>query len=157
MKIPFKNITIFAGYVVNDPELRMLPNSQEATVSLRLVSRYSYRDSAGAWHTQDEFATAVLYRKQAEDFANAGLGKHSFIYVEGRRNTRKWTDGKGHAKTAHEIIVAEWHPVHLPAAAHDAPVDPPAPAVPTAVSRGPGRPRIAKQQPTSAARTENMA
>lgn len=119
MKIPFKNVTVFAGYVVNDPVLRHIAGSNDATVSLRLVSRYSYRDAAGAWQSQDEFATVVLYRKLAEDFAEAGLAKGAFIHAEGRRHTRTWTDGDGRKKTTHEVIASEWHAVHLPANAAD--------------------------------------
>lgn len=153
MKLPFKNHTVFAGYVVNEPELRILPASQEATISVRLVSRYSYKDGAGAWQTQDEFITAVMYRKQAEDFAGAGIRKGDFIHIEGRRLTRKWTDGQGRPKTAHEVVVTDWHQVQLQitAAAPSAS----APAVPA--KRGPGRPPGAKPAGAGDARTEQFA
>lgn len=124
MALPFKNSTVFAGYVGNDPEIRYIANG-DAVLSLRIVSRYSYRDGDQAWKTIDEWATVVLYRKLAESFAEAGHGKGAFIHVEGRRHTRKWTDGQGHRKTAHEIIAADWHAVQLPPSAKDEADKPP--------------------------------
>lgn len=113
MRLPFKNHTIFAGYVGSDAPIRYLP-SGEATVSARIIAKLAYRDEAGGYKTMDEWVTAVFYRKLAEDFAATGIGKGAFVHIEGRRHTRKWTDGRGYEKTAHEIIVSEWHQVAIP-------------------------------------------
>lgn len=112
MKPPYKNFTVFAGRIGNDPEPRYL-ESGDAVVSLRINAKESYKDAAGAWKQHEEWATVVLYRKDAEAFANSGLGKGAFVYVEGRRYTRTWQDGQGHKKTVHEIVATHWHAVAI--------------------------------------------
>lgn len=129
MRLPYRNNTVFAGYVGNEPELRKLA-SGDATVSVRIVAKHSWK-IGDQWHTQDEWATAVFYRNLAEDFAEQGVKKGGFVHVEGRRHTRKWTDGSGRPKVTHEIIVTDWHEVALPATRPPAPTTPaPAKAAP---------------------------
>jgi len=121
MKLPFKNLTIFAGYISNDVELRQLA-SGDATVSLRVVSKHSYRSGGPGteWKTVDEWATIVFYRNQAQDLIDAGAKKGRFIHVEGRRHTRMYKPDPAKDKQAaiHEIIAQEWHLVDLPASKH---------------------------------------
>lgn len=118
MRPPYKNLTVFAGRIGNDPELRYLA-SGDATISLRVCCQESFKDASSStgWSTHSEWATLVFYRKDAEDVAASGVAKGGFIYAEGRRHTRQWKDGQGHPKTAHEIIVSAWHPVAVAAAA----------------------------------------
>ena len=104
MRLPFKNVTVFAGYVGNDPELRALA-SGDATLSLRIVSKHSYKQD-NVWHTQDEWLTAVFYRALAEEVAARGIKRGSFVHVEGRRHTRSWTDGSGNKKNTQEVVVS---------------------------------------------------
>jgi single-strand DNA-binding protein len=109
MKIPYKNLTIFAGYIGNEPELRYLPSGDE-TVSLRIKSQYSYRDKAsGSYKHIDEWATAVFYRQIAKDVVEQGAKKGRFIHVEGRRHTRQYPQEGRKPGIAHEILVDDWH------------------------------------------------
>ena len=145
MRLPFKNHTVFAGYVGNDVELRRL-DSGDVSVSLRIVAKQSYKVGA-EWKTVEEWATAIFYRKLAEDLAASGVAKGSFVHVEGRRHTRTWTDAQKRTKSTPEIIVAEWHEVVLPAADRaKAPTD--KPAAPAA------RPKRADAPPASTSRAE---
>jgi single-stranded DNA-binding protein len=117
MRIPFKNHTVFAGYVVADVVARTLSDG-EAVVSVRIVAKHSYKDSksANGWSVIEEFATAAFYRKAAEDVIAAKVTKNDFIHVEGRRSTRK-ASGNGEGVTSrvtHEIVVTDWHLVRLP-------------------------------------------
>lgn len=114
MRLPFKNLTIFAGYIGNEPVLRHL-QSGDATVSVRIVCRNAYK-VGDEWHTTDEWATAIFYRNLAEALEAQGLCgkvKGRFIHVEGRRHTRRWTDSAGHEKSTQEIVVTDWHEIHL--------------------------------------------
>jgi single-stranded DNA-binding protein len=117
MRLPFKNLTIFAGFISNDVELRHLA-SGDATVSLRVVSKHSYRTGGqdSEWKTIDEWATIVFYRNQAQDLIEAGAKKGRFIHVEGRRHTRMYRPDPAKDKQAaiHEIIAQEWHLVDTP-------------------------------------------
>lgn len=126
MRLPYKNETVFAGYVGNVPEARTLA-SGDVTVSLRIVSKHSWL-SDGKWQTQDEWATAVFYRALAESVIAHGIGRGSFVHVEGRRHTRRWGEDVGKPKVSHEIIVTDWHEVTLPAGAKQTPQPAEAPA-----------------------------
>ncbi|MEI2263600.1 single-stranded DNA-binding protein [Stenotrophomonas indicatrix] len=134
MRLPFKNVTVFAGYVGNDPELRALA-SGDATLSLRIVSKHSYKQD-NVWHTQDEWLTAVFYRALAEEVAARGIKRGSFVHVEGRRHTRSWTDGSGNKKNTQEVVVSAWHEIVV-TQAEDAADNPMAAASP----QKPPRPR----------------
>lgn len=117
MRLPFKNLTIFAGYISNDVELRYLV-SGDATVSLRVVSKHSYRTGGPGteWKSIDEWATIVFYRNQAQDLIDAGAQKGRFIHVEGRRHTRMYRPDPNKDKQAaiHEIIAQDWHLIDIP-------------------------------------------
>lgn len=114
MRPPYKNLTVFAGRVGNDPEIRYL-SSGDATVSVRVACQESWKDASAAtgWKTHTEWAVLIFYRKDAEDLVAAGVRKGSFIHAEGRRHTRQWEDGEKRKKTAHEIIVSAWHVVAI--------------------------------------------
>jgi len=115
MRLPFCNDTRFAGYVGNDAVCRFVGADAVPSVALRIVAKSSYKEG-GVWKTQDEWATAVFWRKLAEELVAAGIKKGDFIHVEGRRNTRQFrTEAtRGKAGTAHEILVERWHQVFVP-------------------------------------------
>lgn len=147
MLLPFKNEIRWAGIVGTDPVLRYLANG-DATCSIRIVTRRRYK-VANEWQQDDEWMTAVFYRKQAEAVAAAGLSKGSWLYVEGRFKTRKWTQDN-HEKKATELIVETWHVMDVPRNAttgvdekSQEPRDPPrrAPAKKEAQPRGPQKAR----------------
>ncbi len=147
MRLPFKNVTVFAGYVGNDPELRALA-SGDATLSLRIVSKHSYQQN-DMWHTQDEWLTAVFYRAQAQEVAARGIKRGSFVHVEGRRHTRTWTDGNGSKKSTQEVIVSAWHEVVVPQAA-DAVANPAAAPTPQKMPRSRGGREPSQRRPATA-------
>lgn len=155
MRLPFKNQTIFAGYVGNEPELRQLA-SGDATLSLRIVTKHSWQVE-GEWKTIDEWATAVFYRVLAQQVIESGIKKGSFVHVEGRRHTRPWSDANGRPKKSHEIIVSDWHEVTLPAGARATAAvaqpphpDPPSPSGKPAAPAAPKPRRAPTAPPTTA-------
>ena len=137
MRLPFKNYTLVAGFVGNEPQLRKLA-SGDATISLRIVTKRNYREG-DQWKVQEHWQTAVFYRALAEQVAQAGITKGSFVQVEGYQHTREWTNGDGQRKKAQELIVADWHEVALPAsarAADSAAPEPPTDRAPAASGNG---------------------
>lgn len=145
MRLPYKNETVFAGYVGNVPELRYLPTG-DATVSLRIVAKQSWQVD-GEWRTHDEWATAVFYRALAQQVIDQGITKGRFVHVEGRRHTRRWGADQGKPKVAHEIIVSDWHEVALPAGASQAEVEPAEPAEKPTSAKAPAAPKPGKAPP----------
>lgn len=112
MRPPFKNLTVFAGYVGNDPDLRYT-STGVAVVSLRICAQHSWIDEKKQRQTIDEWATAVFYRGLADEVAKS-VKKGAFAHVEGRRQSRRLpATGSGRPPTVNEIIVTSWHLVDL--------------------------------------------
>lgn len=92
------------GNLGADPEMRFMPNGRPVT-SFRVASSRRYYNAAKDLIEETEWFYIVVYGKQAES-CNQYLNKGSLVYVDGRLNTRSWTDQeqKKHYRT--EVIAA---------------------------------------------------
>ena len=98
------NKVILVGNLGQDPEVRYLPNGG-AVANLTLATSESWRDKqTGETKEKTEWHRVVLFGKLAE-VAGEYLRKGSQIYIEGKLNTRKWTDQAGVEKYTTEIHV----------------------------------------------------
>ena len=98
------NKVILVGNLGNDPEVRYMPNGG-AVANLTLATSESWRDKqTGETKEKTEWHRVVLFGKLAE-VAGEYLRKGSQIYIEGKLNTRKWTDQAGVEKYTTEIHV----------------------------------------------------
>lgn len=98
------NKVILVGNLGNDPDVRYLPNGG-AVANLTLATSESWRDKqTGETKEKTEWHRVVLFGKLAE-VAGEYLRKGSQIYIEGKLNTRKWTDQAGVEKYTTEIHV----------------------------------------------------
>lgn len=103
-----KNLVILIGNLGADPELRYLPDGNAvATLSLATTRRWKDKQS-GEKREEAEWHRVVLWGKLAE-IAGEYLKKGGQIYVEGRLQTRKWTDDKGTDRYSTEIVGQEMH------------------------------------------------
>jgi single-strand DNA-binding protein len=97
------NKVILIGNIGADVELKYMPNgSAVAQISLATTRRWTdkqtnERKEATEWHR------VVFFSKLAE-IVNQYTHKGSKIYVEGRLQTRKWTDNAGVERYTTEII-----------------------------------------------------
>lgn len=87
------NKALVAGYLGKDPELRYLGNG-EAVANLSVATSESWKDKHGEKQEKTEWHRVTLYRKTAE-VAGEYLKKGSQVLIEGRLETRKWTDKSG--------------------------------------------------------------
>ncbi|MGZ3254957.1 MAG: single-stranded DNA-binding protein, partial [Burkholderiaceae bacterium] len=86
-----------------DPETRYMPNG-EAVTNVAVATTESWKDkSSGEKKELTEWHRITFYRKLAE-IAGQYLKKGSQVYVEGRLQTRKWTDKDGVERYTTEII-----------------------------------------------------
>lgn len=100
------NKVILVGHAGNDPEVRTLDGgSTVARVSL--ATNESYKDKAGEWQTQTEWHNLILWRDLA-DRARDQVKKGSTLYVEGKIQTRKYTDKEGVEKSVTDIVVGSF-------------------------------------------------
>lgn len=97
------NKVIIVGNLGRDPETRYMPNG-DAVTNVTVATTESWKDkNSGEKKELTEWHRITFYRKLAE-IAGQYLKKGSQIYVEGRLQTRKWTDKDGVERYTTEII-----------------------------------------------------
>jgi single-strand DNA-binding protein len=97
------NKVIIVGNLGRDPETRYMPNG-EAVTNVAIATTESWKDkTSGDKKEVTEWHRVTFYRKLAE-IAGQYLKKGSSVYVEGRLQTRKWTDKEGVERYTTEII-----------------------------------------------------
>jgi single-strand DNA-binding protein len=97
------NKVIIVGNLGRDPETRYMPNG-EAVTNVAVATTESWKDkNSGEKKELTEWHRITFYRKLAE-IAGQYLKKGSQVYVEGRLQTRKWTDKDGVERYTTEII-----------------------------------------------------
>jgi len=97
------NKVIIVGNLGRDPETRYMPNG-DAVTNVAVATTESWKDkNSGEKKELTEWHRITFYRKLAE-VAGQYLKKGSQVYVEGRLQTRKWTDKDGVEKYTTEII-----------------------------------------------------
>jgi single-strand DNA-binding protein len=97
------NKVILVGNLGRDPETRYSP-SGDAVTNAAIATTDSWKDkTTGEKKEQTEWHRLVFYKKLAE-IAGQYLKKGSQVYVEGRLQTRKWTDKDGVERYTTEIV-----------------------------------------------------
>ena len=97
------NKVIIVGNLGRDPETRYMPNG-EAVTNIAVATTEKWTDKAsGDKKEVTEWHRITFYRKLAE-IAGQYQKKGSQVYVEGRLQTRKWTDKEGVERYTTEII-----------------------------------------------------
>jgi single-strand DNA-binding protein len=97
------NKVIIVGNLGRDPETRYMPNG-EAVTNVAVATTESWKDkNSGEKKELTEWHRITFYRRLAE-VAGQYLKKGSQVYVEGRLQTRKWTDKEGVERYTTEII-----------------------------------------------------
>ena len=95
------NKVILIGNLGRDPEVRYMP-SGDAVATLNLATTEKWKDKSGEAQEQTEWHRISFFGRQAE-ICGEYLRKGSSIYVEGRLQTRKWTDKEGVERYSTEI------------------------------------------------------
>ncbi|KZN51239.1 MULTISPECIES: single-stranded DNA-binding protein [Pseudoalteromonas] len=98
------NKVILVGNLGQDPEVRYMPNGN-GVANISIATTDSWKDkNTGQLQERTEWHRVVLFGKLAE-VAGEYLRKGSQVYIEGRLQTRKWTDQSGQDKYTTEIVV----------------------------------------------------
>jgi single-strand DNA-binding protein len=98
------NKVILIGHLGNQPQLKPL-NNGNSVVNLSIATSEKWKDKVtGEFIEKTEWHQVVLFRHLAE-LANNYLVKGAKVYLEGKLQTRKWTDQQGILKYTTEIIV----------------------------------------------------
>ena len=98
------NKAMIVGHVGADPEIRYTSN-QTPVVNLSVATNTSTQDQEGNRQDQTEWHRANLFGRLAE-IAQNYVRKGSMVYVEGRLQTREYTDRDGNTRYSTEILAA---------------------------------------------------
>ena len=101
--MPSVNKVIIVGNLGRDPEIRYLP-SGDAIANIAVATSYKSKDrNTGEQKELTEWHRISFFGRLAE-IVGQYLKKGSSVYVEGRLQTRKYTDKDGVEKYATDII-----------------------------------------------------
>lgn len=99
------NKVILIGNLGRDPETRYTTDGA-AVANVTLATTDVWKDKAGEKQERTEWHRVVFFGRLAE-IASEYLKKGSPVYVEGRLQTRKWTDKEGQERYTTEIVASE--------------------------------------------------
>ncbi len=95
------NKVMIIGRLGADPELRYSQSGTPMT-NLSVATDESYTDKDGNRQERTEWHRVAVFQRQAETCSQY-LSKGSLVFVEGRLQTRKWTDQQGQDRYTTEI------------------------------------------------------
>ena len=98
------NKVILIGNLGADPEVRFTPGGQ-AVANFRIATSESWTDKNGQKQERTEWHRIVVWGKLAE-LCGEYLKKGRQCYVEGRLQTREWTDKEGKKNYTTEVVAS---------------------------------------------------
>jgi len=98
------NKVIIVGNLGKDPEVKFMPNG-EAVANITVATSESWKDKqTGEQKEKTEWHRVVMFGKLAE-ITGEYLKKGSKVYLEGKLQTRKWTNQQGQDQYTTEIVL----------------------------------------------------
>ena len=96
------NKVILVGNLGKDPEVRYTPGGQ-AVANFTIATNENWMDKSGQKQERTEWHRIVVWGKLAE-LCSEYLSKGRQVYVEGRLQTREWTNKEGAKQYTTEIV-----------------------------------------------------
>jgi single-strand DNA-binding protein len=102
------NKVVLIGNLGSDPDVRHMPNGA-AVVNISVATTMRWKDKqTGEKKETTEWHRVIFFNRLAE-VAGEYLKKGAQVYIEGRLQTRKWTDQQGVERYSTEIVANEMH------------------------------------------------
>jgi single-strand DNA-binding protein len=99
------NKVTLIGNLGKDPETRNTQSGMKI-VNLRIATSESWNDKAsGERQERTEWHSVVIMNDRLADVAERYLRKGSKVYLEGKLQTRKWTDQSGQDRYSTEVML----------------------------------------------------
>jgi single-strand DNA-binding protein len=92
------------GHLGKDPEIRTTSDGK-TMATLSVATSESWNNASGEKQEKTEWHRVVIFGKLAE-IAQKYLRKGSKVYLEGKLQTRKWTDQSGQDRYSTEVVLA---------------------------------------------------
>ena len=96
------NKVIIIGNLTRKPELRQT-QSQTAVTTLSIATNDRRKNAAGEYENIAEYHDVVVFGRTAEN-CEKFLDKGRQVYIEGKLQTRKYTDKEGNERRKTEIL-----------------------------------------------------
>ncbi|PIR16478.1 MAG: single-stranded DNA-binding protein [Deltaproteobacteria bacterium CG11_big_fil_rev_8_21_14_0_20_49_13] len=96
------NKVILIGNLGADPEVRSTGSGQ-TVATLRMATNERWMDKSGQKAEKTEWHRVVVWGKQAE-LCREYLSKGRQVYIEGKLQTREWTDKEGGKRYTTEVV-----------------------------------------------------
>jgi single-strand DNA-binding protein len=102
------NKVTLVGNLGKDPEIRNAQSGMKI-VNLAVATSDTWTDKAsGERKEQTEWHRVVIMNDRLADVAEKYLRKGSKVYLEGKLQTRKWTDNSGQDKYTTEVLLGRF-------------------------------------------------
>jgi single-strand DNA-binding protein len=99
------NKVTIVGNLGKDPEVRNTQSGMKI-VNLRIATSETWNDKAsGERQERTEWHSVVIMNDRLADVAERFLKKGSKVYLEGKLQTRKWTDQAGQERYSTEVLL----------------------------------------------------
>lgn len=121
----YKNQVILEGFLGKKPEIRFMP-SGDKVANVTLATKEFWRDKQGKPVEATEWHSLVFYAERADRAELYEKGDN--IHIEGKIQTRRYTNTEGQQKTVREIIVMRSHRIDRMHDEHEGGGEPPADA-----------------------------
>lgn len=120
------NKVLLIGNLTRDPELRYTPQGT-AVCTFSLATNRTWTPSDGGEPQEaTEFHRLVAWAKLAE-ICSQILYKGRRVFIEGRLQTREWTDAEGRPRTTTEVVIDNMIALGAPKAGGEEPIAEPEP------------------------------
>ncbi len=100
------NKVIIVGNLGRDPEMRYMP-SGGAVCNVSIATSRNWKDKASGERKEETEWHRVVFFDRLAEIAGEYLKKGRSVYIEGRLQTRKYTDKDGVEKYSTEVIAQE--------------------------------------------------
>jgi single-strand DNA-binding protein len=102
------NKVILVGHLGKDPESRFSQDGAKI-ISFSIATGESWKDKqTGERRDKTEWSNVVVFNPHLADIAEKYLHKGSKVYVEGKIQTRKWTDKQGQERYSTEVVLPQF-------------------------------------------------
>ena len=102
------NKVMLVGNLGKDPEVRFGPDGTRI-VNMSIATSDSWRDKqTGERKDKTEWHRVVIFNDKLGEIAEKYLKKGSKVFVEGKLQTRKWTDNAGQEKYSTEVVLERY-------------------------------------------------
>ena len=96
------NKVMLIGNLGADPEVRSTGSGQ-TVATLRMATTERWLDKSGQKSEKTEWHRVIVWGRQAE-LCKEYLAKGRSVYVEGKLQTREWTDKEGNKRYTTEVV-----------------------------------------------------